>query len=481
MKVVRDARQITGSGALSILMTATRSVLVLRILGPATLGIWKSVMLLYVGVAAFRLGVLRGMSLRVPVLEGQGKQDEARAVANTAGGFMIVLGAAAALAVTGAALLAGDAPYRTALVLMAVILFIAQPLDLLRELAAARHRFSLRANEMVLTAATDLVAAVALSWWFGLSGIALAGVISVLLPFLYLWRGTGFHFPLRFHFASLRGLVGSGFPYMAAEGAMYYLRYIDILIISLLLGPVYVGYYGLAVLVLEFSTALTKSSVSQLVMPHLLREYGRVGSATGVAVFYEVPARLISYLLPPLLGVASLLIPLLVGLFLPQYLPGIPAAQIVLLGGFFLTLHGGLSSFLSAAERIPSALRFFALLLPMAAVAQVAVIKAGFGLVGVAVTSVVIVAAGASGEIMIARRACGRGVGEIARYLVSLYFPLAYTWILTSVLSRWEFGGLITTWAEAPLRAVLLLVFYAPLLWAYENQFGLLKTVKESA
>lgn len=481
MKVIRDARQLTGSGVVSLAMTSARALLVLRILGPAVLGIWKTVMLLYMAATALRLGVLRAMSLRVPLLDGQGRHAEAKTVAETAGGFMVLLGTVSAVAVAGAALLVQDPRYRLALLFMAAILFIAQPLDFLRQLAPSEHRFSLRAHEMLLTGATDLVVASLLSWWFGLAGIACAVMITVLTPFLYLWYGNGFHYPVRFSLAGGRRLVATGFPYMAAESALYYFRYIDVLIISLLLGPVYVGYYGLAVLVLDFTTSLTRSSISQLVMPYLMREYGRSGSAAGVAAFYEIPSRLISYTVPPLLGAAALLVPMLVKLFLPQYVPGITAAQIVLVGGFFLALHASLSSFLSAAQRIPAALRWFAVLLPVSGLAQVAVIKAGFGLVGVAVTSIIMLGAGLSGELVIAQRACGQRPAAIARYLFSLYLPLVYTAVLVLMLSRWNLANHVGVRAGAPLAAAVLLMLCAPLVWVFENQFGLLKAARESS
>ena len=482
MKVVRDARQLTGSGVVSLAMTSARALLVLRLLGPAVLGIWKTVMLLYMAATALRLGVLRAMSLRVPLFDGQGRHEEAERAAETAGGFMLLLGGVSAVAVAGAALLVHDPRYRLALLFMAAILFIAQPLDFLRQLAPSQHRFSLRANEMLLTGATDLVFASVLSWRFGLAGIAGAVLITVTGPLLYLWHGNGFHYPARFSLRGVRRLAGVGFPYMAAESALYYLRYLDVLIVSLLLGPVYVGYYGLAVLVLDFSTSLTRSSISQLVMPHLMREYGRRGSAAAVAGFYEVPSRLISYTVPPLLGVVALMIPTLVRRFLPQYVPGIEAAQIVLAGGFFLALHASLSSFLSAAKQIPATLHWFGFLMPVSALAQVVVIRAGFGLVGVAAVSVLMLGAGLSGELVIARRACGERPAAIARYLGSLYLPLAYTAVLVLGLSRWDAVGRLGAWAGAPVVAAgVLVLLCAPLVWIFESQFGLLKAARESS
>ena len=243
------------------------------------------------------------------------------------------------------------------------------------------------------------------------------------------------------------------------------------IVMAVVLGPVAVGYYGTSVLIMEFSFVLARKGVNQVISPHLLREFGRTGSFVEAAQFYELPARLFCYALPPLLGVGSLLIGDFVRLGLPQYAPGIPAAQITIWTMFFVALHASINAFFVASDMILVIWRIFGALIPFGAAAQFIVMKSGYGLAGAAVCSLATLAVVAATEIFVARRRCGHGTGEIAGFIVMLFFPIATAITLTELI---DLAPLASAW-----KALIFLAFYAPIFLMYELKFSILRTVRQ--
>jgi O-antigen/teichoic acid export membrane protein len=99
------------------------------------------------------------------------------------------------------------------------------------------------------------------------------------------------------------------------------------------------------------------------------------------------PIRIIGFAMPVLIGPAIILLPVVIALVLPDYAVGVPAMQALMLGGFFLAVSFPLRGILVAAGRqIRAAAVLLGSVLLHAALSY-ALILAGFGIVGVAVSA----------------------------------------------------------------------------------------------
>ncbi len=472
MKLFRDARSVTSSLAFSLALATVRSVLLLRILGPALMGAWKSAFLLDTVGEFARMSFSRAMGMRVPVLDGRQDEGEAQRLISTTGAFSLYLGVVLGLAVFCISFLPSNPDLRTAFRIMAAVTALGQPYFFLRELAAAHHFFHLVTRETLIRSSIDFTAGLLLCTFFGLRGLGVSAVMAIVAVLLYLRHQQKFRFDLHLDGPRLRGLLQLGVPYSLSEMTFEILRRLDVIVMAVVLGPVAVGYYGTSLLIMEFSFVLARKGVGQVVSPHLLREFGRTGSFIDAAAFYELPARLFCYVLPPLLGVGALLIGDFVRICLPQYAPGIPAAQITMWTMFFVALHASINAFFVASNMILVIWRIFGVLIPFGAAAQFLVMKAGFGLTGAAICSLSTLAIVAATEIYVARRRCGHSTGEIAGFISSLYFPLAISIALTVLVDLAPFA--------AGWKALLFLAFYAPVLFMYELKFSILRTVRQA-
>ena len=471
MRMLRDARLMSVSAAVSVAMVVLRSVLVLQILGPTTMGIWKTVMVIYMTGEFLRLGISKGMSMRLPAFAGQGRDEDIDRDIRTAGAYILLTGVAFAAILLVASLFATNADYAVALRLMAVVMLLAQPHQYLRELAAARQRFDLRGRELMLAGLVDLVGAVMLSYWFGLVGIGSATMIGIALPVLYLWRHQPDAFRLGFEFSRVRALIGAGIPISLADSMFGLLRYLDLLMLTPLLGPTMAGYYAVSMMINEFSIFVANFGVSQVVSSHMLREYGRLGCVKSVVVFYESPIRLFSYLLPPLLAWGTLMVGPVVRLVLPQYTAGIEAATITVWGVLFLSMHSAVTPFFRASKRFGMVLKLLAMTLIVAAVGQWLVLTNGGGLRGAAWMSLASLGFLVNAELFVAREAAGETTGASLAFLLSINVPLVLMIGLMQLLER---GG-VGIFAQAGV----VLAVYTPVLAIYESRFSMLRMVKQ--
>lgn len=480
MSILHDARNLTASATVAMLLIALRAVLVLKMVGPTTIGIWKSVMMLYFVSEFIRLGVPHGVALKIPLLIGRHQRGEADERAAAAGTAVLLLGLLAGLVVCCSSFFVEDAQYRLALRFVSVVVCLSLPHVFLRELAGARHNFRAQAGETLIDSSTNFVFTLVLASWFGLAGLGAAAILSVLIPVCFLsWR-LRFGFPLKFDPRRVKGLISAGLPYSLLEASFHLMRYLGVLAVALILGPTYVGYFALSMLIMDFGANIAETGISRVVMPHLLREFGRMGSLQQVTDYFRLPIRFSCYTLPPMLGLGVLLVPSLVSSFLPQYTAGIQAAQVTLWGIFFLAVHSATCSFISAAGKVNQLLKMLVVLAPPAVLIPYWVASAGFGLAGVAWVSLSTLAVATSLELYVAERAAGRGRMQVLVFLASMYFPLIAAIVLTSVVQSLTLAVAFPALVGLSSKLLLYLVLYAPLFTVYETRFCLIRTVRQA-
>ncbi len=179
MKLFQDARSVTSSLFVGLVLASVRSILLLRLLGPALMGAWKSAFLLDTLSEFARMSFSRAMGMRVPVLDGQHDEAESKRLISATGAFSIYLGVALGLAILCLSFLPSNPDLRTALRIVAGVTAVGQPYFFLRELAAAHHFFQLVTRETLIRSVFDFVAGLALCVAFGLRGLGVSAVLCI--------------------------------------------------------------------------------------------------------------------------------------------------------------------------------------------------------------------------------------------------------------------------------------------------------------
>jgi O-antigen/teichoic acid export membrane protein len=485
MTPVRDARRLTSGVAISLVMSSIRSVFVFHVLGPALMGAWKSAAVVDTVHEAARMGVLRALAIRVPILDGAGHARQSDEIISESGSVMFWLGFVLAGIFFSSSFFFVNSDLRVAMRWMAALAVVTEPYVFLRELAAARHRFELRFKETLCRTVVEFSAAILLCPTFKLAGLGAGMVLSVGGTAAYLYCRQTVPLRLRPRVGALRQLLLTGAPFSLSEAGYEFIRRVDVVIMVVMLGPIFVGYYGISRLVTDFSTVLCQKGIAQVLSPHLLHTFGRTGSVLKTAPYFEHPARLFSYTVPPLVGAGTFFLGNLVHLFLPQYVPGIVAAQITMWTIFFVALHSSVGSFAAAFDLVPALLRMYIVLIPVTAAAQYTILRVGFGLEGAAWCTFAILAAIGTAEVALAKRKCGNSSSEICLFITTLYFPVAFAMSLKHVVGEMSLGSWFMnhpgTLAESATKALIFLLLYAPILAVYEVKFALLRMVHQAS
>jgi O-antigen/teichoic acid export membrane protein len=323
----------------------------------------------------------------------------------------------------------------------------------------------------------DCVGGIIFAKLLGLAGLGLGTSLPIAVGAIFLWRRMRTVFSIIPDLAAVKSLICAGLAYQMTDAGFDLVRRLDVIAVALLLGPVFVGYYGISALIRDCAVLLSQRGVAEVLSPHMQRSLGQTHSLAEVAPFYETLARLASYALPPLLGASAFILPFCVRLALPQYIPGIPAAQISLFSVFFLVMHATMSSFFVAAQKLRAVFGLFSIFGLLGAVAQFLVLRAGLGLTGAAWTNLAVVI---SGELVIARKACGHNVSEIMSFIGSLHYPVCASIGLMFLMNSLNLTGRMPGFFESPVKAGLYLLFYSPILFIYESKFTMLRALYQT-
>lgn len=477
-QMLRDARYNTLAVLVGVGTAALRSMLLLRFLGPSLIGAWKSALLLELTGQWIREGICRVMGARVTMLDAQERETEAAAVARATAGIMLWFGVTLATVALAASMFVETPEMRYSLWLVAVVIAVTQPNNFVRDLSGARMNFDLRSKETILRGMLDLVGVAALCYWFGFAGMAISTLTALAASTVYLLRNQAVEFTWFPDRERAMDILKTGLPFSMFEAAYELTRRLDVVVQALVLGPKTVGLYGVSLLIMDFAMVLAQKGVSHMVSPHMFRELGRSGSRTEAAQFYRQPARLFSYLLPAVIGPGTFFIPGFVALLLPQYMPGVQAAQVTLWTIVLVTLHSSVNSFFVAAGLLPKVVRYFAAIIPLGALAQYFVAQAGWGLTGAAWCTLAVLGVTAIVEYTLAARATySASFSETVIHLIGLLGPTLYGLALCVALNDVSFSP---QWGAAA-RAALFLVLYSPVFLLWEHRFAVLRSLREPA
>lgn len=409
--VLTNIRKLATYGLIATALTTLRAVLVLPLLGPEQVGVWKTVMILMPAAGLIRLGISAGMLLRVPYYLGLGNSQQASRLAAAAGTVQAATGVLFACCTTVAALFTRDAQLRVALFAMAAVL-LSQLHNYLRDIVIAHRDLAGRSKGLVLAAACDCACSLLLAAKFGLAGLGAGTVVGFAIPAWYLWRRAPRFARARWDPEAWRELWLAGWSSAAADTGGVLLRYVDVAVLACVASPRIVGLYALAQMILDVSLHLTRISLNEVLGPELTHKSSGM-PVDQIGALLHRPLRWIAWTLPPVLIIGALAMPSVVRLILPKYVEGVTAGQIMLVGAFFAALQATVLPFLALAGRTTLLARLTVALVPWSVAAQFASWRAGFGIEGVAAISCAVSGLLAFSAVRMALRmnAQGRALG----------------------------------------------------------------------
>ena len=358
-----------------------------KLLGPKTYGLWNGLLLILTYGMNSHLGVLNAMNREIPFFLGTGESNKVEEVLNICAGVVLFSAFPLATVIFSISFIPFfDYETNLGIRFIAVIL-VMQQINLLYQMVLRSHGlFFLLSVQQFYLGILTLIVVVSLTSVFGFTGFLLAQLISICAMIIFLAVKVPLKIRPIFELAKVISLVKIGFPIMSIGLAYGMLTSIDRMMILRFLGKEQLGYYSLSIMATGILT-LFPMTVAQVTYPAMVRKYGESLDRLALRDLIFLPMRNVAWVMIILLALVYFFFPLLVEMFLSEYVKGIPALKITIFGVFFLSLVGGFANFMNTVGLQKQYLTIQGITIVILFVLNMVFISLGYGVIGVAVST----------------------------------------------------------------------------------------------
>ena len=407
-----------------------QSFVLAKALGPTNFGLWVTVLLIAAYSPIICLGTVETMLKEVPYYLGRSDLQRVHEVESGVLGS-IVLAALILVAIGLTSLLVLPSNFLGIGPLLLFLVFITIAISTFT--AYFYWRFAAYENFKAV-AALDVSRSIlaflfigGMAWIWGLRGAVVGYLLheaGVCLPAI--WLNVRAHGPasVSFRADSILHAIRVGFPITLVWWVLTLQASVDRVVLGSLSGALAVGYYGLGIS-LTSVLGLVPSVVGRVLYPKVNRRCGEEADADSMKSIVLAPTLALGAMLANLQLMVLISMPFIYNHLLPKYQPGLRAAEILLLGSFFVCLLRNGVNYLIATHKERRFLKYLCVTLVFNIVADVSLVKAGWGLQGVAIGTSL---AGLLLSTLVWRRVLidlGCAQSEVWFKLLGLYLPVA--------------------------------------------------------
>jgi O-antigen/teichoic acid export membrane protein len=366
-----------------------QSFIVAKTLAPANFGVWVTLMLVASYGPIVCLGTVETLLKQVPYYRGRNEPDRVKEIEDGILGSIVLasLFALAASLTTPFVMASTSLSAHSSLIVM---VFVTMALGYFS--AYFYHRFAayedFKSTGLIdfLRAAVALLFVGGMGWKWGLQGAVLGyllheAVTCLVLVLLNVRRhgkvGVSFRRDLLVH------AVRVGFPITIVWWVLILQNSVDRVVLGSLLGPLSVGHYGLGLSVMSI-LSIVPMVVGRVLYPKVNRQFGEGADQNAMRRLVFAPTLALATLLANLQVLLLAATPILYNELLPKYRPGLLSGQILILGCFFVCLLRNGANYLIAANKQRLFLKYILISLIFNILTDVALVKTGWGIEGVA-------------------------------------------------------------------------------------------------
>jgi O-antigen/teichoic acid export membrane protein len=226
---------------------------------------------------------------------------------------------------------------RMGLLTMAYLVIMEWYYDYYTNILKSYQKFNLLTRANYLQATVAFAGSALLIYFFGIYGVYLSAVITFIVLILYVRLRYPFRHHGKFKFPIFFDLVKKGFPIMIFNLSSVLISSTDKLIIAYFLGTEQLGYYGIAVIVLNFLMQIPGAS-REVLEPRLMQRLDQHSKEENLREYFLRPLIHAAYFMPLMIGPVFIILPVVISFLLPRYVHGIEATQIISIGSYFLSM-----------------------------------------------------------------------------------------------------------------------------------------------
>lgn len=367
------------------------AILTRRFLGPPMMGVWAFCQVLINYAKYTSLGGTDGAVKEIPYYMARGNQAMAETIQNV----VFTLTTLTAL-VLGFGIFAAAWIFRSqcsvevfwGLISVSFLIVLQRIHALLISFLRVRKDFTLISKQFIVSSAVNGFLVLLLASRFQLYGYLVAVILTHLMVIGYV-QGVK-RFPLRFSFErkKVAPSLRLGFPLMVWTGLILLFSSMDKLVMSWWLGLHALGLYSLALMAHHYLFNLP-NQIGVVLFPYSQEHYQKQLPSEGLTKYVLTPMTVLCAVMPIAIGLTWLAAPVLTAWVLPQFLGGVRALQILILGTFFLSLYYQPLHFLITTHRLRSLLVIGCSMIAVNFVLNRSFVGLGWGINGVAAATAI--------------------------------------------------------------------------------------------
>lgn len=437
-QILKDASHYSVSSVIARLISLGRGILLARLLGPTTYGLWQALLLILNYGQLSHFGLRDAMTREAPIYRGRGDTKKIEEIYHTVftSTVLIAIVLAMVLFVVSQSL-TGTASdiMRAGIPIMAVIVLLHQIFQWYLCLMKAEKRFLLISKAMIIFSVLNIFFTILLLLYFQLYGALIGFSFAYIGVIVYLRLKLGNRIRLGIDVHELIRLAKMGMVLMALRIGYTFLKSIDKLVIISMLTATDLGYYGVAISISAFVYYIPSVSASVL-FPRMLEEIGKNNDAKHIKKYIEKPIKTLFLGISLMIGALYLSTAPLIYYLLPKFIAGISASKLLVLGTAFMAMYDLPANFLISLKKEKKLLVLLSFSFIVGAIADYIAVLMGWGITGIALTTGVLFFLINSSLVLYAMSQYQTDALKNLKFLISSLLPYGYIVSVLFVIER---------------------------------------------
>lgn len=356
-------------------------------LGPAVYGVWQTAKVFLNYSAIFEFSLPFVMRRDFVMLRGEGEYEKAERMSNLVLTYLTIVSLfATTITVFIALYFVKDLLFKYSLITVALLFSITIISGYGNILTKGMNNYKLLTWSSIIMGTSALIA-LPFVYYFGFYALLIGLIVANIINAVFYFIKRPFHYKWYWNSKWLWSLIIIAFPLYLEQISKIIFSSIDRLLIASLLSFKDVGLYSLAAIVATPVTLMVNSG-SIVLFTHLNERYGRSKEKEVILKHVDIPQKIMTWIVPPVFAIGVILLPVLTKIFLPKYELGIIAAQISVFGTFFYAIAGYSANALFVLNKQKSSATIFIISGVIKIAGSVIAIKMGYGIAGVAFSTV---------------------------------------------------------------------------------------------
>ncbi|MCP8617528.1 oligosaccharide flippase family protein [Salirhabdus salicampi] len=310
-----------------------------NMLGPEQYGYWITISLIFTFTPLFQLGTLNAMNREVPFYLERKNLKKVQEIRDSVFSFLFTLPLFIVILLLFISSLIYfkdiDVEYKTGLFLAAFIVFLNYLSSYVEMYFKSQQDFKLTSNLITTKSVAKSFFTLILVFLIGYEGMYLGMIIAIAFQVILARKVISIH-RRKFTFSQYKKLIKIGFPILLVGIVWNLMIASDKFILTIFMTPEDLGNYSVGTFV--FTTLMLVPQVlTQIFYPKIVRLISR-NKIMEIRKLYWRVNKYLSLIMLIIVFVSYLLIPYFIKWFMPEYVEGTTAAQMLIFGIYPLTL-----------------------------------------------------------------------------------------------------------------------------------------------